>query len=432
MARTPLLPALRQRDFRWLWLGQLFSSVGSQMQIITVNWHVYLLLHGQTYHLALLSWHIALNAQAVGLGLLGAVRILPIFIFAFLGGAIADRKDRRQIIFWSQLLACLCATVLGLLTLRGSITIALLYLLTAIDAAINAFNEPAQISLYPELIPTEHLPNAATLFALLWQVGTISGPMLAGILLAAFPIGIVYLANAGSFLIVSIAVLFIRHRSKLQTTNTTAFNWREMLAVFHFVRRTPLIWSTMILDAFATFFASARTMLPLVATQILHTGVQGYGFLATAQPIGAILIGGFMAIRKSVRRQGGVFLISVALYGLATALFGISSLFILSYLLFALTGVGDTISTVIRTTIRLQWTPAELRGRMTAVQMILALGGPQLGEVESGLLASFMGISFTIFTGGMITLLVVGWVAWRYPELRTYIHKDGLEPSTKV
>lgn len=181
----------------------------------------------------------------------------------------------------------------------------------------------------------------------------------------------------------------------------------------------------MILDAFATFFASARTMLPLVATQILHTGVQGYGFLATAQPMGAILTGSIMALRKPVRRQGGIFLISVALYGLATALFGVSSLFIFSYLLFALTGVGDTISTVIRTTIRLQWTPAELRGRMTAVQMVLAFGGPQLGEVESGLLASLMGVSFTIFTGGLITLLIVGWVAWRYPELRMYIHENG-------
>jgi MFS family permease len=423
MAHTTPLPALQQRDFRLLWIGQLFSTVGSQMQLIVVNWHVYLLLRGQVDRVSLLGWHFSLNAQAVGLGMLGAVRILPIFLFAFLGGAIADHRDRRHIILWSQILACLCAALLGLLTLRGNITIALLYLFTAIDAGINAFNEPAQISLYPELIPAEHLPNAATLFALLWQVGTIVGPMLAGILLVAFPIGAIYLLNAGSFLIVLFAVLLIRYRSSIQKTNREAFNWREMLDGFHFVRRTRLIWSTMILDAFATFFASARTMLPLVATQILHTGVQGYGLLATAQPIGAVLTGAVMAMRKPVRRQGSIFLASVALYGLATALFGISSLFIFAYLFFALTGVGDTISTVIRTTIRLQWTPAELRGRMTAVQMVLAFGGPQLGEVESGLVAALMGASFTIFTGGMITLLIVGWVAWRYPELRMYAQK---------
>jgi MFS family permease len=424
MARTTHLPALRQRDFRLLWIGQLFSTVGSQMQLIVVNWHVYLLLRGQVYTIALLGWHLSLNAQAVGLGMLGAVRILPIFLFAFLGGAIADHRDRRHIILWSQILACLCAGLLGLLTLRGNITITLLYLFTAIDAAINAFNEPAQISLYPELIPAEHLSNAATLFALLWQIGTITGPMLAGVLLVVFPIGAIYLLNAGSFLVVLFAVLLIHHRSKAQKATSEAFNWREMLDGFHFVRRNQLIWSTMILDAFATFFASARTMLPLVATQILHTGVQGYGFLATAQPIGAVLTGGIMAMRKPVRRQGSIFLASVALYGLATALFGVSFLFIFSYLLFALTGVGDTISTVIRTTMRLQWTPAELRGRMTAVQMVLAFGGPQLGEVESGLLAALMGVSFTIFTGGMITLFIVGWVAWRYPELRRYTYKN--------
>ena len=380
MARTTPLPALQQRDFRLLWIGQLFSTVGSQMQLIVVNWHVYLLLRGQVDRIALLGWHISLNAQAVGLGMLGAVRILPIFLFAFLGGAIADHRDRRQIILWSQILACLCAGLLGWLTLRGNITIGLLYLFTALDAAINAFNEPAQIALYPELIPAEHLANAATLFALLWQVGTIIGPMLAGILLVAFPIGITYLLNAGSFLVVLLAVLLMRHRSAVQKADREAFNWREMLDGFHFVRRTRLIWSTMILDAFATFFASARTMLPLVATQILHTGAQGYGFLATAQPVGAVLTGGVMAMRKPVRRQGSIFLASVALYALATALFGVSSLFIFSYLFFALTGVGDTISTVIRTTICLQWTPAELRGRMTAVQMVLAFGGPQLAR----------------------------------------------------
>jgi MFS family permease len=416
------LPALRHRDFRLLWLGQLFSMVGSQMQIIAVNWHVYLLLRNQVDTLTIWHWHLALNAQAVGLGSLGAVRVLPIFVFAFLGGAVADHWDKRLIILWSQIAAGLCALLLGILTLRGDITLFLLYLFTACNAAIDAFNDPAQNSLFPELVTPEALPNAATLFSFIFQFGIIAGPMFAGLLIVIFPIGVVYLANAGSFLLVLVAILLMQHRSSRQRTQDEPFRWRSMLDGFHFVRSTPLIWNSMRLDFVATFFASARTMLPLVAGQILHTGAQGYGFLATAQPVGAVVTGSILSVRKPMRRQGYALLGGVALYGLATALFGLAPFFVLSYIFFALTGVGDTISDVVRSTIRQRLTPAHLRGRMMSVQMILALGGPQLGEMESGLLTALLGTSLTIFAGGMVTFLFVGWIAWRYPALRTYRH----------
>ncbi|HET8843454.1 MAG TPA: MFS transporter [Ktedonobacteraceae bacterium] len=428
MTRKIILPALRQRDFRLLWLGQLFSMIGSQMQLIGVNWHVYELLRGQSFMLSFWNWHLTLNMQAVGLGTLGAVRILPIFLFAFLGGAVADHWKRRQIVLWSELAACLCAGILGLLTLGGSITLLLLYLFTALDAGISAFSEPAQTALFPQLIPREDLANATTLFALVWQVGTIVGPMLAGMILASFSVGFIYLANAASFLIAVTSVALIQYREEGRSARQQPFEWRNMLDGFHFVRQTQVIWGTMLIDFYATFFSSARTMLPLVADQLLHVGARGYGLLATAQPIGAVLTGVILATRKPLQRQGTILLLSVALYGLATAIFGLSTVFFLSYILFALTGVGDTISTVIRGTIRQHLTPEQLRGRMTAVQMILAMGGPQLGEVESGLLAAALGTSLTIFTGGMLTFLMIGWLAYRYPALRTYVHSSAQQP----
>jgi MFS family permease len=324
--------------------------------------------------------------------------------------------------------ACLCAGLLGVLTLNGAITLPLLYLFTALDAGISSFNEPAQTALFPQLLPREELANGTALFSLLWPVGTILGPMLAGVLLASFSIGFVYLANAASFLMVLIAVALIHSREEGRIAQHEAFEWLKMLDGFHFVRKTEIIWGTMLIDFYATFFSSARTMLPLVADQILHVGPQGYGLLATAQPVGAVITGVILATRKPIQHQGKMLLISVACYGLATAIFGLSAIFFLSYLLFALTGVGDTISAVIRGIIRQHLTPEQLRGRMTAVQMILAMGGPQLGEVESGLLAAAMGTSFTIFTGGMLTFLMVGWLAYRYPTLRTYVHNN--EKST--
>lgn len=241
-------------------------------------------------------------------------------------------------------------------------------------------------------------------------------------------LGIVYVINALSFLIGVITVALVRYRQqRIQgtTDDQLQLNWHNILEGLHFVWRSRLICGTMLLDCAATFFASARTMLPFVADQLLHVGVQGYGLLATAQPIGSLLTGIFLALRKSIKRQGAVFFLSVALYGLASALFGISTSFVLSTILFALTGVGDSISTVIRSTIRQQWTPAELRGRMNSVQMIIAFGGPQLGELEAGLLAALIGVPITIFSGGLITLFIVGWYAWRYPDLRAYQAKQG-------
>jgi MFS family permease len=176
----------------------------------------------------------------------------------------------------------------------------------------------------------------------------------------------------------------------------------------------------MLLDFIATFFSSARTLLPIVAEDVLKVGVQGYGYLVAAQPVGAVLAGTYLSLRQDVKRQGVLLLLSVAIFGLATALFGLSTLFALSFFLFAVTGAADTLSAVIRGTIRQLTTPDELRGRMTGINMMFFMGGPQLGEVEAGIVAAALGAPFAIVSGGVITVLLTGWIAWRYPRLRRY------------
>ena len=199
-----------------------------------------------------------------------------------------------------------------------------------------------------------------------------------------------------------------------------SFSWATLVEGVQFTYRSRIIWSTMLLDYFATFFSSARTMLPIVADDILKVGVQGYGLLATAQPVGAMMAAIVLATRREIVRQGYWLLLSVVVYGAATALFGVSTGFVLSYVLFGLTGAGDTISTVIRGTIRQIMTPDALRGHMTSVNMMFFMGGPQLGELEAGLVASLFGAPFAIVTGGIATVLLTGWLAWRYPRLRAY------------
>lgn len=412
--------ALQFRDFRLIWLGSLISVIGSQMAIIAVNWHIFQLLRGQTYAFSILGLEFELSAEALGLGTLGLVRVIPILAFALLGGMLADITDRRRMMIWTQAAAALFAAILAIITLTGHATVLWIYLLTAATAAVNAFGNPARQSIVPNLVPAEHLTNAVSLNTLNWQLGTIIGPAIAGVLVGYFDIGLVYALNSLSFFTVIGALLLMSYRGR-PAASGTGLGWQPLLEGVRFVFHKKIIWSTMLLDFFATLFSSARTMLPIVASDLLGLGVQGYGLLATAQPVGALIAGLVLSIRGDIRRQGAVLLISVAVYGLATALFGIAEMFVFSYFLFALTGAGDTVSTVIRNTIRQLNTPDRLRGRMTGVNMIFFMGGPELGELEAGLVASAFGVSFAIFTGGLATVAMVAWVAWRYPQLRNYL-----------
>ncbi|MBI5666422.1 MAG: MFS transporter [Chloroflexi bacterium] len=430
---APRLAALRHHDFRLIWTGEMVSTVGSQMQLFAIDWHVFQLLRGQT--VSAFGDSVSLSAEALGLGLLGLARVIPIILFALVGGMLADARDRRKLMIVTRIVAAVLALALALLAFSGQATVGLIYAITALAAGVGALDTPARQSLVPNLVPREHLANAVSLNTLMWQIGTIVGPALTGIILGAGAtnetasmdittlntrVGLVYAVNAASFLVAVVALSLIHYRGGAANANG-GIGWKPLVEGLRFTYGQRIIWGTMLLDFFATFFSSARTMLPIVATHILGVGAAGYGLLATAQPVGSVLAGAFVALRKQeIYHQGRVLLISVAIYGLATALFGLSTVFALSYLFFALTGAGDTVSTVIRGTIRQIMTPDHLRGRMTSVNMMFFMGGPQLGELEAGVVGALFGVPFAIVSGGLATVLLTGWIAWRYPRLRDY------------
>ncbi|MCB9450268.1 MAG: MFS transporter [Anaerolineaceae bacterium] len=430
--RQPRLVALRYRDFRLLWSGEMFSTIGSQMQLYAINWHIARLLVGQTVTVG----DGTLDAQALGLGLLGLVNVIPIVLFALVGGMLADTFDRRKLMIGTRLIAGALAVILAVLTVTGQATVQVIYLITALAAGVTAFDSPARQSLVPNLVNREHLGNAVSLNNLMRQVGTILGPALTGLLIGAASsidtassqvspaelnthIGIIYAINAITFLIAALTVILLQYRGAARV-NTGGIGLEPLKEGLRFTYSSRIIWGTMLLDFFATFFSSARTMLPLIATNILGLDAAGYGLLATGQAVGSLIAGGVIALGRDIYHQGRVLLISVAIYGLATVFFGLSTTFIPAYIAFALTGAGDTVSTVIRGTIRQILTPDHLRGRMTSVNMIFFMGGPQLGELEAGLVASAWGVPFAIVSGGVITVLMTGWIAWNYPRLRRY------------
>jgi MFS family permease len=432
------LAALRYHDFRLIWFGEMISTIGSQMQIVAVDWHIFQLARGQTITLTPFGTTINLDGGALALGTLGLVRVLPIIVFALLGGILADTRDRRKLMLWTRASAALFAGLLAFLTLSGQATPLVIYLFTAAGASATAFDNPARQALVPNLVDRKDLANAVSLNTLMFQIATIGGPALAGVLIAAVSgnftsavdsaqananIGIIYLINALSFMFAIGAILMMHYRGKAAATQTK-IGWSSLIEGLRFTYHSRIIWGTMLLDFMATFFASARTMLPIIATTILHVGPEGYGLLLTAQPLGAMLAGVIISLRKEIYHQGKVLLVSVAIYGLATVLFGLSTIFALSYFLFALTGAGDTVSTVIRGTVRQIMTPDYLRGRMTSINMIFFMGGPQLGELEAGVVAAAFGAPFAIVTGGIATLMITGLIAWKNPHLRNYTPED--------
>ncbi len=424
------LAAFRYRDFRLLWTGEMVSTIGSQMQLFAINWHIFELLRGQTFTVTLLGNEFLLGAEAFGLGILGLVRVIPIVMFALIGGVLADALDRRMLMVWTRVISAIVAGVLTAFTLSDQIDVNTIYLLTALGAAATAFDSPARQSIVANLVRPEHLGNAISLNTLIFQIATIMGPAVAGLLVAQFNIGIVYGINTATFFVAIVAIFLIKHRGKISTRSSIGF--ASLIEGVRFTFGTPIIWSTMLLDFFATLFSSARTMLPIVAGDILGMGAVGYGLLATAQPVGALIAGMVLSLRDEMQKQGIILLVAVAIYGVATALFGISTSFALSYVLFGLTGTADTVSMVIRGTIRQLMTPDELRGRMVSVNMMFFMGGPQLGELEAGIVAAFFGAPFAIFTGGVATVLLTGWVAWRYPSLRKYNNAEDLKRKNEA
>jgi len=403
--RQSAFSSLRHRDFRLLWMGQIVSVVGSQMQLAAINWHIYLL-----------------TGSPLALGLVGACRAVPIILCSLMGGVVADVVDRRRLMMVTQSLMLTCSGILALVTFSGLTRVWPIFLLTAIASAAWAFDTPARQALMPTLVPLRDFQNAVSLGMLMFQIGLITGPPLAGFLLASHGPGLVYALNAASFLAVIVGVALMRTSGKPEKTETDAprISLQALIEGLRFVWRTPIIVQTMTLDFVATFFASANQLLPIYAKDILNVGARGYGFLAAAPAAGAIVTGLIMARRGVLRRQGLIVIVSVGFYGAATIAFGVSRVFWVSLLMLAATGAADTVSTILRQTIRQLATPNNLRGRMTSVNMIFFMGGPQLGEVEAGTVAALVGAPLSVVTGGIACLLAAVFTFVKARNLRQY------------
>jgi MFS family permease len=317
---------------------------------------------------------------------------------------------------------------LALLTYSGRASPQLLYVTTMLLALFSSLEQPSRQSLIPNLVPREDLTQALALQGTQRYVPMIAGPSLAGIVLAFFGPAACYTIDALSWLAMLLALLLLRTKIS-EGAGMRTVSLRSLKEGIGFVWRHGIILPLMLLDFGATLFGNVRGLLPIYARDILFVGPRGLGVLYAARALGSVSAAATMSFRGPVRRGGLWVFIGVGIYGLATVLFAYSSMFWFSVLMLTLTGVGDTISSILRGTINQLQTPDELRGRMSSINGIFTMSGPQLGQFEIGIIAAWLGSEMAALTGGLACLAILLTVAVIFPYVGRFRIQADFAPK---
>lgn len=404
---TPVI-AFQNPNFRFFVLTRFLSTTASEMQSLAVAWQVYNLTH-----------------RPLDLGYVGLAQFLPGILLFLLAGHVADRFSRIKILVTCYGLFSLCSLALLAFSLRGATSVYYIYLVLLVNGTVRAFNWPAGTAFLPRLVPKEHFPNAVTWNSSIFQGATLCGPILGGVIYAATGNATaVYMLSAAAYLLGLLTTLQIRVPASL--VRGAGFSTNTVMEGFHYIWENKLILGSISLDLFAVFLGGAVALLPVYARDILQVNAIGLGILRSAPGAGAILMAIFLAYRPLRRRAGEIMLFSVAGFGVATILFGISRSLWVSVLALSLVGATDMVSVVVRHIVTQLAVPDNMRGRISAVNMIFIGTSNEVGQFESGITAQWMGAVPAVIAGGVGTILIV--IAWwhLFPTLRKV---DSLVPE---
>lgn len=409
MNDTPVAPTplLSHPGLRAALTSRTLGAFSSQIQAVAVGWQVYALTH-----------------SAAALGFVGLAQFLPMVAFIFPAGHAADQHDRRRIVITCQAIEALAAAFMALASFTHFLAPVMIYGLVALFGACRAFEMPAQQTFLPSLVPTAIFPRASALSSSLFQVASIAGPSLGG-LLYGLGAGVCYALCATGFGIAALATFSMTLRFPARPRQPTT-----LAAVFggiSFLRRKPAMLGAISLDLFAVLLGGATAMLPLFATDILHAGPLGLGLLRAAPAVGALLVAAALARYPLGRHAGYWMFVSVMIFGVATIVFGVSRSIPVSIAALAVLGGADVISVMVRSALVQLGTPDEMRGRVSAVNMLFIGSSNQLGEFESGMLASAVGAVPAVVLGGIGTLIITAlWMAL-FPGLRKLDRLDDVK-----
>ena len=404
VTRGEVATMLRIPAFRDYTVSQSASGVATGLLQAVILWQVY-----------------AISDSALSLGIVGLVAFGAGFVSSLIGGAIVDSYDRRNILFVAQIVPALAS--LGMLAAIATqhVGLVLVYALVLFTGVAASLESPARLSLLPAVVPRDLFPRALTVNSASSSLTSVSGPALGGILIAVGGIGAAY---AGHLLLVAIAALSLVPLQVPRGHSGGRLERRAIRDGLTYVFQRPILLGAMTLDMFAVLFGGARALLPVYAVDILHVDAFGYGVLSASMEAGTLAMALFLVALPIPRQTGRLLLIGVAVFGLATVLFGISTALPLSVAAYALVGMADQVSMVMRRTMIQLSTPDALRGRVSGVASIFISASNELGALESGLVAAAAGAVFAVVSGGLACLVVVGLIAWRVPSLRRYTRSE--------
>jgi len=365
--------------------------------------------------------------QKMALGNVGLALVLPVLLFSLAAGHFADRHDRRFVCAWALGLRLFSSLGLAALSFQEG-PVAWMYACLVVQGTSRAFMGPARSSLFPQLLPMDAIANGVTWNSGGFHIATVIGPAVGGVAIAAFGgAGWIYVIDVATSIFNMLVILSLKPIRAVQSSKEPA-TWASVMGGLQFVFRTKVILAAVTLDLFAVLLGGATALLPVYASDILHVDATGLGWLRAAPALGAVSMAGLIAYRQPMQRAGVALLWSVAIFGVATIVFGYSEDFTLSMGMLILLGAVDQVSVQIRHTLITLRTPDEMRGRVAAVNSVFISSSNQLGEAESGYVAEFFGPVASVVSGGIGTLIVVLAAAIGWPELRR-LGKLEPEPS---
>lgn len=400
---------LGERDFVRYLIARCLGTLAVQMQTVAVGWQVY-----------------AATRDPLHLGLIGLSQFLPFIVLILPAGHAADYYDRRRIVTCCYLLNMLCAVCLLTFSLRGMVSVGPIFAVMALLGVTRAFAMPSAQALIPNLVKPELFARAMAVNQSVFQVSTIVGPTLGGVLYLAGA-GVVYSCVAALLGISTVLMLGLRAGGR-DSSVAPAVSMQSLLSGLRFVRSKPVVFGAISLDLFAVLFGGATALLPVYARDILDTSSAGLGLLRTAPAMGAAICALTLAVRPLSRHVGRWMFGGVCVFGLATIVFGLSTNLAVSFVALMTLGAGDMVSVYLRHLLVQLETPDAIRGRVSAVNAVFIGASNELGEFESGVTAAWFGTVRSVVIGGIATLVVAGcWARW-FPELRTM---DGLPGAAR-
>ena len=391
---------LRNRNYALLFWGQLISAAGTQMQVVAVSWQVYLLTH-----------------SAIALGLIGLFQAIPRIIFSLVGGVFADVFDRRKMLLIIEITLAVTSVILALCTIFHIINMVIIYTVILIAASVSAFEFPTRQAIIPTLVPREQMTSALSLSTVMMQLTFIIGPTLGGFVIAWLGVANTYWIDVISYFVV-IGSLLLMVIPRVPVEKRAKAGIGALMDGIHFLRAHPIILAVLSLDFFATFFGSPRALFPVYASDILHIGPTGLGLLIAATSIGAVALTPLTGRISRIARQGLGIIVAIIFWGICIVAFGFTpGPLWLSVLFLAGAGAADMVSMILRGLIVQLTTPDEFRGRISAVNAMFVIGGPMLGQFESGLVAGIFSPEVSVVSGGLACILATLAIAALVPGL---------------